>query len=176
MRSVFDRREFLVQSGAGIVTLAGVQLLSFPLSGRAQDARSASQPWATYARADAELDLLFLAGETALDLYHLHPHVPHEIHVPEDISAQTHMVMRNLKEVLDDQGLTWANVMKMNRYQKDLSESAAIETVLKEYFDDWNWWPAMTAMEIAGLSSEPARLEIDLIAVVPRGTVAPRPA
>jgi enamine deaminase RidA (YjgF/YER057c/UK114 family) len=78
------------------------------------------------------------------------------------------MVMRNLKEVLDDQGLSWASVVKMNRYQKDITESAAIEAVIKEYFDDWEWWPAMTTMEIAGLSSEPARLEIDLIAVVPR--------
>jgi 2-iminobutanoate/2-iminopropanoate deaminase len=163
-----DRRRFLARGTAGFAAAAGAQLLSFPLSGCAQGIPSATRPWATYARADAGLDLLFLAGETALDLYHLHPHVPHEIHVPEEIGAQTHMVMRNLKEVLDDQGLTWANVVKMNRYQKDLDESAEIEAVLREYFADWDWWPAMTAMEIEGLSSEPARLEIDLIAVVPR--------
>ena len=168
MPQLLDRRRFLARGTAGVAALAGAQLLSFPLSGRAQSVPSAARPWATYVRADAELDLLFLAGETALDLYHLHPHVAHEIHLPEDIGAQTHMVMRNLKEVLDDQGLTWANVVKMNRYQKNLDESSAIEAVLREYFADWDWWPAMTVMEIDGLSSEPARLEIDLIAVVPR--------
>jgi 2-aminomuconate deaminase len=78
------------------------------------------------------------------------------------------MVMRNLKEVLDDQGLTWRNVVKANRYQTDLDESEAIEAVMAEYFGYWDWWPAMTAMQVRNLSSEPARLEIDIIAAVPR--------
>ena len=88
--------------------------------------------------------------------------------MPEDIAGQTHMCMRNLKEVLDDQGATWRDVVKINRFQKDITESAAIEEVMAQYFDFWDWWPAMTAMEITRLSSEPARLEIELIAVIPR--------
>ena len=87
--------------------------------------------------------------------------------MPEDIIGQTHMVMRNLKEVLDDQGLTWANIVKLNRYQTDLSESPAIEEVMAEYFGFWDWWPAMTTMKIRNLSSPPARLEIDIIAAIP---------
>lgn len=125
-------------------------------------------PRGTYVHADAGVDLLFLAGATALDLYHLHPHVPHEVIMPAEIEAQTHMVMRNLKEVLDDQGLTWRNVVKANLYQTNLDESAAIEAVMAEYFGYWDWWPAMTAMQVRNLSSEPARLEIDIIAAVPR--------
>ncbi|NNC64496.1 MAG: RidA family protein [Gammaproteobacteria bacterium] len=167
MRDLLNRRDFLVTGSAGVAALSGMQLFSFPLAANAQGNRSSSLPRGTYVRADAGTDLLFLAGATALDLYHLHPHVDHEVIMPEDIIGQTHMVMRNLKEVLDDQNLTWRNVVKLNRYQTDLSESPAIEEVMAEYFGFWDWWPAMTAMKIRNLSSPPARLEIDIIAAIP---------
>ena len=87
---------------------------------------------------------------------------------PEGIAGQTHMCMRNIKEVLDDQGLNWSNVVQINRYQTDLDESDEIEKVMAEYFGYWDWWPAMSAMQIRNLSSEQARLEITALAVVPR--------
>jgi len=167
MRDLLNRRDFLVTGSAGVAALGGLQLFSFPLAASAQGNRSSAVPRGTYVRADAGTDLLFLAGATALDLYHLHPHVEHEVIMPEDIVGQTHMVMRNLKEVLDDQDLTWANVVKLNRYQTNLSESPEIEAVMTEYFGFWDWWPAMTTMKIRNLSSPPARLEIDIIAAVP---------
>ncbi len=166
MQSLLNRRDFLVSGTAGLAGAA--QLVSFPLSANAQGATSAAVPRGTWVRADADMDLLFLSGATALDLYHLHPHVSYEITMPDDIRGQTHSTMRNLKEVLDDQGITWRDVVKINRFQTDISESAAIEEVMADYFGYWNWWPAMTAMEIRNLSSAPARLELELIAVVPR--------
>ena len=166
MQSLLNRRDFIASGTAGLAGAA--QLVSFPLSANAQGATSAAVPRGTWVRADAELDLLFLSGATALDLYHLHPHVEYEITMPDDIRGQTHLTMRNLKEVLDDQGITWRDVVKINRFQTDISESAAIEEVMSEYFGYWDWWPAMTAMEIRNLSSAPARLELELIAVVPR--------
>lgn len=166
MQSLLNRRDFLVTGSAGFA--GAVQLASFPLTASAQGATSAAVPRGTWVRADADADLLFLSGATALDLYHLHPHVPYEETMPDDIRGQTHMTMRNLKEVLDDQGVTWRDVVKVNRYQTDITESEAIEEVMSEYFGYWDWWPAMTAMEIRNLSSAPARLELDLIAVVPR--------
>jgi len=166
MQKLFDRRDFLVTGTAGLAGAA--QLVSFPLAANAQGARSAAVGRGVHVRADADMDLLFLSGTTALDLYHLHPHVPYEITMPDDIEGQTHMCMRNLKEVLDDQGATWRDVVKINRFQKDITDSAAIEEVMAQYFDFWDWWPAMTAMEISKLSSEPARLELELIAVLPR--------
>lgn len=167
MATSIDRREFLSRSAAGATAVGGLSLFSFPLGGRGQT-QSATLPMGTYVRADGGVDLMFLAGATALDLYHLHPHVDYEVLMPDDITSQTHMVLRNLKEVLDDQGLTWRNVVKLNRYQTDLSESAEIEAVMAEYFGFWDWWPAMTAVKIRNLSSPPARLEIDAIVAAPR--------
>ena len=48
-----------------------------------------------------------------------------------------------------------------------LADHAGVVAVIAEYFEDW--WPAMTTMEIQSLSSAPARLEIEMIAVIPRG-------
>jgi enamine deaminase RidA (YjgF/YER057c/UK114 family) len=168
MKDLLNRRDFLATGVTGAAVASGMQLFSFPLAANAQGNRSSAVPRGTYVRADAGMDLLFLAGTTALDLYHLHPHVPHEIVMPDDIGGQTHLCMRNLKEVLDDQGLTWQNVVKVNRFQKDLDESDAIEEVMREYFDHWDWWPAMTTMQIRDLSSVPARLELEIMAAVPR--------
>lgn len=170
MERVFNRRDFVSGASAGAAAVAGATLFSFPLSVGAQGVRSASVPRGTYVRAPADLDLLFLAGETALDLYHQHPHVAHEVVLPSGIEAQTHMVMRNLKEVLDDQGATWRNVVKMNLYLKDIGQYAEVEKILGEYFGHWDWWPAMSAMQISGLSSRPALLEIDLVAVAPHAS------
>ncbi|MBH98597.1 MAG: hypothetical protein CMM56_09140 [Rhodospirillaceae bacterium] len=166
MQKLINRRDFLVTSTAGL-TASGASLFSFPLSVNAQGNRSAQVPRGTYVQADARMDLLYLSGTTALDLYHLHPHVPYEITVPEDIRGQTHMCMRNIKEILDDQSVTWRDVVKVNRFQTDLSESDAIEEVMAEYFDFWDWWPAMTTMKIRNLSSVPTRLEMEAIAVIP---------
>ena len=84
MQNLLNRRDFLATSSAGL-TAAGVSLFSFPLVSGAQGNRSARVPRGTYVRAEADMDLLFLSGTTALDLYHLHPHVPYEMLMPEDI-------------------------------------------------------------------------------------------
>ncbi len=174
MHELLNRRDFFVTGMAGIAAIAGtVQLFSFPLPANAQDQRSVAFPRGTYVRAAGGVDLLFLSGATALDLYHRHPHVPQEMILPAGIAAQTHMCMRNLKEVLDDQGLTWRNVVKIDRYQTDLAESDAIEKVMAEYFGYWDWWPAMTAMQVRNLSSAAARLEIELIAAIPHSAGKP---
>jgi 2-iminobutanoate/2-iminopropanoate deaminase len=165
---VFDRRDFVAGASASLATLAGTLVFSFPLSSKAQGTRSAAVARGTYVRVPAEHDLIWLSGETALDLYHQHPHVEHEVVVPEGIEAQTHMVMRNLREVLEDQRVTWREVVKLNMYLKDITQTRAVEDVLWQYFSHWDWWPATTAMEVNRLSSEPALLEIELIAVAPR--------
>ena len=83
-----------------------------------------------------------------------------EVVQPEDIRSQTRLVMRNHKEILDWLGLGWRNVVKLTCYQKRMNETKQIQDVLASYFKDWR--PAITAVEINGLSSPQARLEIDM--------------
>ena len=110
-------------------------------------------------------EILFLSGATASPLYHQHPHVAEEHILPDDIREQTHMTMRNLKLVLDAQGLTWRDVVKVTKYVTDIRESDEMHEVLNEYFGDWK--PASTLVAINNLSAPGARLELDMIAIKP---------
>lgn len=101
------------------------------------------------------------AGATSMELYHEHPHLQREEVVqPEDIRLQTRLVMRNHKEILDWLGLGWRNIVKLTCYQERMDESQQVQEVLASYFRDWR--PAITTVEINGLSSPQARLEIDM--------------
>jgi 2-iminobutanoate/2-iminopropanoate deaminase len=91
--------------------------------------------------------LLFIAGATASPLYHKHPHVPEEHVLPHDMKEQTRRALANIKTVLD------------MRDMDDMYE------VLNEHFGDWQ--PAGTLVAINNLSAPGARIELDMIAVIP---------
>lgn len=114
--------------------------------------------------------LLFLSGATALPLYHEHPHVPERTRLPDDIRAQTHAVMGNIKRVLDDRGLTWRHVVKITEYLTDIRDADEIHAVMGEYFGDW--FPASTMVVVSALSAPGARLELDMTAAVSAEEVA----
>lgn len=123
-------------------------------------------PVGVHTVAQADLDLLFLSGATVLDLYHRHPHRPIDEVVSADVRAQVHMTMRNIFEVLDNQGLGWNNVVKFMCYVKNMKELPAIREVMARYFGEWR--PAVTAIQVEQLSSNIARFELEMIAVAPR--------
>lgn len=106
---------------------------------------------------------LFLSGATGIPLYHMHPHIPEEVTLPDDITAQTHAAMQNIKTVLDSRGLTWRNVVKITEYLTDARDADEIHAVLGEYFGDW--FPASTMVVVSALSAPGARLELDMTAV-----------
>ena len=109
--------------------------------------------------------LLFVAGATASPLYHRHPHVPEEHVLPVDIKEQTRRALANIKLVLDAKGLSWHNVVKITKYMTDMREMDDMYAVLNEHFG--NWRPAGTLVTVNNLSAPGARVELDMIAVVP---------
>ncbi len=123
-------------------------------------------PYAPAIRVPAGSDILFISGATASPLYHKHPHVPEEhVHV-DDIKEQTRRAMENIKVVLDSQGLTWRHVVKVIKYCTDPREFDDIHAVMNGYFGDWR--PASTLLAVNSLSSPGARVELEMVAVVPR--------
>jgi len=162
MTEGLDRRGALCALGWGSVAVGAGGLINTMVPTWAQAAGARSRgPRVSYVRAPLSQGIVIHAGGTSLDLYHAHPHnKSEEVLQPEDIRLQTRLVMLNHKEILDWMGLTWRNVVKINRYQKVMSESQDIEDVMADYLKDW--WPAMTAFEVTRLSSPQARLEIDL--------------
>lgn len=99
-------------------------------------------------------DLLFSAGQIPLD-----PSTG-EL-VAGDITAQTERVLQNIKAILDDQALTFANIIKTTVFMVDLAEFAAMNTVYSRYFT--SGFPARSTVQVAALPKD-ARVEIEFIA------------
>ena len=124
-------------------------------------------PYAPAIHVEGPADILFISGSTSSPLYHRHPHVPEEHRHPPDIESQTRRAMEGIKLVLDAQGLSWRHVVKVTKYLTDMRDMDGMVEVLKEYFGDWK--PASTTICINSLSTPGARVELDMIAIRPRG-------
>lgn len=99
-------------------------------------------------------DLLFCAGQIPLD-----PATGKL--VAGDVKAQADRVLQNVKAILDDQGLTFANVVKSTMFLADLSDFAAVNEVYASCFT--SDFPARSTIQVAGLPLG-ARVEIEVIA------------
>lgn len=99
-------------------------------------------------------DLLFSAGQIPID-----PATGNL--VSDDIQAQTEQVLRNLKAILDDQKLGFANVIKTTVFMTNLGEFAAMNEVYARHFTAD--YPARSTVQVAALPKG-ARVEIELIA------------
>ncbi|MEM8852144.1 MAG: RidA family protein [Pseudomonadota bacterium] len=127
--------------------------------------RIADMPYAPAMRVTAGTDLLFISGATASALYHKHPHDFSEHDHPTDIREQVHRAMANVKEVLDHEGLTWTDIIKVTKYMTDMRDFETMTITLKDYFGDWT--PASTAICVNQLSTPGARIELEMVAAYP---------
>ncbi len=71
----------------------------------------------------------------------------------------------NIKINLDHEGLTWRNIVRVDKYITDIREADAMHGIMNEYFGDWR--PAGTLLGVNNLSSPAARVELTMIAVKP---------
>jgi enamine deaminase RidA (YjgF/YER057c/UK114 family) len=125
--------------------------------------RSGDMPYAPAIRVEAPGDLLFVSGATPSPLYHRHPHDLSEHQHPVGIEEQTRLAMENIRVILEHQGLTWSDVVKVTKYLTDMRDMDAMVAVLASYFGDWK--PASTTVCVNQLSTPGARVELDMIAV-----------
>ena len=101
-------------------------------------------------------DLLFCAGQIPIE-----PATGNL--VAGDIKAQTERVLENVKAVLDDQKLTFANVVKSTVFMTNLGDFAAVNEVYARYFTEN--FPARSTVQVAALPKG-AKVEIEAVAVV----------
>jgi len=99
-------------------------------------------------------DLLFCAGQIPLDPANGNI-------VPGDIKAQTERVLENVKAILDDQHLTFANVVKSTVFLTNLADFAGMNEVYSKYFTAD--FPARSTIQVAALPKA-ANVEIEVIA------------
>ena len=99
-------------------------------------------------------DLLFCAGQIPIS--------PADGNlVTGDIKVQTERVLENVKAILDDQGLTFAHVVKSTVFLTDLANFAGMNEVYAKYFTEN--FPARSTIQVAGLPKA-ATVEIEVIA------------
>ena len=99
-------------------------------------------------------DLLFCAGQIPID--------PKDGNlINGDIKAQTVRVLQNVKAILDDQGLTFSNVVKSTVFLTDLANFAGMNEVYAKFFTEN--FPARSTIQVAALPKA-ASVEIEVIA------------
>jgi 2-iminobutanoate/2-iminopropanoate deaminase len=99
-------------------------------------------------------DLLFCAGQIPID-----PATGNMI--GGDIKVQAERVLENVKAILDDQNLTFANVVKSTVFLTNLADFAGMNEVYAKYFTAD--FPARSTVQVAGLPKG-ANVEIEVIA------------
>ena len=82
--------------------------------------------------------------------------------VTGDIATQTRRVFENLKAVLEAADASFADVARVGIYLTDLSNFAAVNAVMAEYFAEP--YPARSTIGVAALPRG-AQVEVDLVAV-----------
>ncbi|KKJ01169.1 RidA family protein [Prochlorothrix hollandica] len=103
--------------------------------------------------------LLFASGQIALDA------ATGTFIAPDDVEAQTHQVMANLRSVLQAGGVDFAQVVKTTVFLADMNDFAKVNRIYSQYFDEATA-PARATVEVARLPKD-AKVEIDCIAVIP---------
>ena len=84
--------------------------------------------------------------------------------VAGDIDAQTRRAFDNLKAVCETAGGTLDDVQRLGLYLTDLSQFAAVNAVMSEYFSAP--YPARSTIEVSGLPKG-VMFEVDAILVLP---------
>lgn len=74
--------------------------------------------------------------------------------------------MENIKGILEHEGLTWTDVIKVIKYLTAMRDmDGMVVAAMARYFGDWT--PASTIVCVNQLSTPGARVELDMIAIYP---------
>ncbi len=117
----------------------------------------APAPIGPYNQAVRMGNLLFVSGQIALDPQ------SGEL-VLDNIEAETHQVLRNVKAIVEAAGAGLQNVLKATVFVKDINQFSRINAVYGEYFQP-EFAPARELVQVAELPRF-ANVEISVIATV----------
>src|SRR5437899_1636768 len=94
--------------------------------------------------------LLWLAGTTALPVYHDHPHKREQVlqYMPNDLEAQTRASMDGIKKTLDAAGGSFKDVVHyfVFRTRPRMGDIGKVSGIINSYFAPFNHKPTSTNM------------------------------
>jgi 2-iminobutanoate/2-iminopropanoate deaminase len=125
-----------------------------------QIVRSSAAPEAIgpYSQAVRSSDIVFCSGQLPADVTNGK--------IPDGISAQTRMVLRNLSEVLKSSGSSLSAVLKTTVFMIDLEQFELMNQVYREFFREDA--PARSTVQVTKLPKG-ALIEIEAVAVANGG-------
>lgn len=115
---------------------------------------NAPAPIGPYSQSVMAGNMLYVSGQIPLDAS------TGEL-VKGSIEEETHKVMENLKAILEEAGMSFANVVKCSIFVKDMGDFGKINQVYGEYFSEDP--PARETVEVSGLPKG-VNVEISCIA------------
>jgi reactive intermediate/imine deaminase len=107
-----------------------------------------------YSQATTDGDLVFTAGQIPLT-------PDGELLDDEPIATQTRQSLENVKAILEAEGLTMQDVLKVSVFLDDIDDFDEMNEAYKEYFQDNP--PARSALEVSALPKG-AAVEIEAVA------------
>ena len=106
-----------------------------------------------YSQAIETDGLVFISGQLPID--------PETGTISDDVRKNTRLSLGYIKAILEDNGLSMANVVKTTVLLQDMNDFAAMNEIYAEYFSEP--YPARVAFEVAKLPKG-ANVEIEAIA------------
>jgi enamine deaminase RidA (YjgF/YER057c/UK114 family) len=114
--------------------------------------------------------ILWLAGTTALPVYHDHPHKRDQIqqYMTGNLEEQTKRTMDGIKQTLDASGATFKDVVHMFvfRARPQMGDIGRAARVINTYFAPFNHKPTSTNIAVLELGEPEQLIEIQMFAVV----------
>ena len=114
--------------------------------------------------------ILWLAGTTALPVYHDHPHKRDEIaqYMTNDREAQTRRAMDGIKQTLEASGASFKDVVHIFvlRARPRMGDIGKASAVINSYFAPFNHKPTSTNVAVLELGEPEQLIEIQAFAVV----------
>ena len=114
--------------------------------------------------------LLWLAGTTALPVYHDHPHKRDQIaqYMENDLEAQTRRAMEGIKQTLEASGASFKDVVHffVFRARPRIGDIGKASAVIGSYFAPYNHKPTSTNVAVLELGEPEQLIEIQMFAVV----------
>jgi 2-iminobutanoate/2-iminopropanoate deaminase len=114
--------------------------------------------------------LVWLAGGTALPVYHDHPHKRNEIqqYLPNDLEAQVKRTMDGIMETLKAAGGSPKDVIHLFifRARPRIGDIGRASKVVDSYFAPHDYKPATTNIAVLELGEPEQLVEIQVVAVV----------
>ena len=107
-----------------------------------------------YSQANLVNGVLYISGQIPID--------PSTGNLVDGIEKETHQVMKNLKAILEEAGMSFSNVVKATIFLKSMDDFAAMNEIYASYLDANNY-PARETVQVSCLPKN-VSVEISMIA------------